>query len=484
MEVVALIDDGEGAGGAVAAMADSDDEAHSDVDAAVEARPAGSRARTAFEAEAAALDHRLLQGDRVGGEWAVAEADADTVGDAEALARMRKCLWGAEGLLANRGYLPHESGYLPPETVSGWKLLRFLRGNGGKVEAALAAFEKMLLFRDTRDVDTIRAALVESAGLGPNAPLEKVADSMVWPYHHPKFAPLIDEVWGPDDGSPEASVPPVVQIGSDPNTGGPITWSAFERYNFPQIAALGKGPMWMELVQWCDVYFDILLHVRSVQRGCLVKRRDIVDAQSTGLSALSGGAIGLLRKMESLSIHYPEVLGHTDLVNFGSTALAVWSAVSMLLPKATREKFATHGAGQLALGLELPSATLPRRLGGTSLAFTETIDRLFLQRDVPARGSIALQYIVTEECVGTAVEWEILGLGVTDGWSVRVGIEFFTKPGPDVPAVAVMVLSSAVPKTNSVRDTCVPVSAGTFAITVVNDALLQSKHIRIRIRQI
>jgi hypothetical protein len=43
------------------------------------------------------------------------------------------------------------------------------------VEAALAAFEKMLLFRDTRDVDTIRAALVESAGLGPNAPLEKVA---------------------------------------------------------------------------------------------------------------------------------------------------------------------------------------------------------------------------------------------------------------------------------------------------------------------
>lgn len=115
MEEVALIDDGEGAGGAVAAMADSDDEAHSDVDAAVEARPAGSRARTAFEAEAAALDHRLLQGDRVGGEWAVAEADADTVGDAEALARMRKCLWGAEGMLANRGYLPHESGYLPPE---------------------------------------------------------------------------------------------------------------------------------------------------------------------------------------------------------------------------------------------------------------------------------------------------------------------------------------------------------------------------------
>jgi hypothetical protein len=132
--------------------------------------------------------------------------------------------------------------------------------------------------------------------------------------------------------------------------------------------------MWMELVQWCDVYFDILLHVRSVQRGCLVKRRDIVDAQSTGLSALSGGAIGLLRKMESLSIHYPEVLGHTDLVNFGSTALAVWSAVSMLLPKATREKFATHGAGQLALGLELPSATLPRRLGLARLSSGKFLD--------------------------------------------------------------------------------------------------------------
>lgn len=63
------------------------------------------------------------------------------------------------------------------------------------MEAALAAFEKMLLFRDTRDVDTIRAALVESAGLGPNAPLEKVADSMVWPYHHPKVRGTVRYQW-------------------------------------------------------------------------------------------------------------------------------------------------------------------------------------------------------------------------------------------------------------------------------------------------
>eukprot|EP00035_Acanthoeca_spectabilis_P032669 m.19849 g.19849 ORF g.19849 m.19849 type:complete len:500 (+) comp5494_c0_seq1:88-1587(+) len=444
--------------------------------------------RTEFEEAAAALDLRMLRGETVGGEWAKAEADAHRVGDATALRDMRQALWCEGGLLADRGYLPKEPGYLPPEAVSGWKLLRFLRGNGGSVPKALEAYEKMLRFRDEGRVAEFRAALVESAGCSPDAPIDQIVKTMVWPYFHPKFSDLVEQAWGPDEASPEVGVPPVVQVGSDPETGSPITWTAFERYNFPKIASTGLGPMWMELVQWCDVYFDLLLHARSEERGTLVRRRDVVDIQNVGLSALSGGGLALLRKMESLTIHYPECIGHTDMVNFGSVGVALWSAASMLLPKATREKFSTHNAGHLAESLGFPASVLPRRLGGTSNDFTPHLDALFLPRDVPARGTVAVRHEVVETDVGAPVEWEVIGLGVLDGWAVRVGIEFFTKPSPEASAAgygAVVVVGEvATPKINSIRDSWIPEAPGSLSITVYNDSMIQSKHVSFRIRKI
>lgn len=74
------------------------------------------------------------------------------------------------------------------QAVSGWKLLRFLRGNGGSVPKALEAYEKMVRFRDEGRVAEFRAALVESAGCSPDAPIDQIVKTMVWPYFHPKVS--------------------------------------------------------------------------------------------------------------------------------------------------------------------------------------------------------------------------------------------------------------------------------------------------------
>ena len=55
-----------------------------------------------------------------------------------------------------------------PELISDWKLLRFLRGHG-EVQAAAAAFRRMLAYRVERDVDAARVNAVNEGSAVLNA---------------------------------------------------------------------------------------------------------------------------------------------------------------------------------------------------------------------------------------------------------------------------------------------------------------------------
>lgn len=134
---------------------------------------------------------------------------------------------------------------------------------------------------------------------------------MPWPYMMAEFEVLRKDVWTERvdiiGSAVEVVSPPCVCRGTDPNTASPITWTVFARYNLGEIVKKGYGTLWLKLVSWCDVYFSILLHCRSVVLGKLVQRRDVVDAHGVGISVMSGGAMGLLRKMDAIMRHEPEV---------------------------------------------------------------------------------------------------------------------------------------------------------------------------------
>jgi hypothetical protein len=45
------------------------------------------------------------------------------------------------------------------------------------------------------------------------------------------------------------------------------------------------GELWLELVRYCDVYFDLRLHESSHRQGLLHARRDLLDIAGFQLTA-------------------------------------------------------------------------------------------------------------------------------------------------------------------------------------------------------
>lgn len=51
----------------------------------------------------------------------------------------------------------------------------------------------------------------------------------------------------------------MVPHGTD-RLGNPCTLTVLSAYNFQKLIAAKLGTMWLELVQYCDVYFDLRIH--------------------------------------------------------------------------------------------------------------------------------------------------------------------------------------------------------------------------------
>ena len=63
-----------------------------------------------------------------------------------------------------------------------------------------------------------------------------------------------------------------------------MTCSILGRNRLPQIIDARLKDMWLQLVRYCDVYFDLLLHEKCVKTGTLVARRDTVDIAGAATS--------------------------------------------------------------------------------------------------------------------------------------------------------------------------------------------------------
>ena len=166
-----------------------------------------------------------------------------------------------------------------PELVGAFKMLRFLRGHH-TVPAACAAYRGMLAHREAHGVEALRSEALDAAGIpAPRAgfrpdysptracysPRARLAAAeaqllrssikiggLVWPYLSPRFGKLLNGPWG--------GVPPCVTAGFD-IAGHAVTVTVFARYRLNEIIGAGLGELWLELVDACDVFWDLLFEV-------------------------------------------------------------------------------------------------------------------------------------------------------------------------------------------------------------------------------
>lgn len=292
---------------------------------------------------------------------------------------------------------------MPYELVSDWKMLRFLRGYGNSRKKACAAYREMLEYYVEADVATIRATMLEASG--------NDVSKLLWPYYLDEFKPLLDGIWD--------SVPAAIHHGFDV-AGVPVTITILGRYRLPQIIDAGLEELWLQLVRYCDVYFDLLLHEKCVAAGSLVARRDMVDIAGASSSVLTMGALKMLRKMGESSHHYPEAIMRTDAINFGPVGMALWKVTSPFLPKQTRKKFVPHRApGSLP---QLEPEMLPKQFYGCCRCALckSVLDKVWRDDGVSARGTLTVKIPIAATDVGVPLTWEF----VVHGYDVKVGLEF------------------------------------------------------------
>lgn len=234
-----------------------------------------------------------------------------------------------------------------PEMISEYKLLRYVRGHGNN---AKNAFSSHLKYRTDRGVDQARAELMD---------IEEQTGQLPWPYNLSKFNDIIVNVFD--------NVLPAHLHKYTPKDLSPMTLTYLANYDFEKIARKGYSELWLELMMYCDVYFDIILNRRSEIVGAPVGRHDLVDVTGVRLKQFGMKTISLLRKMASSAEQYPEMIVRTTAVNASSNALAVWNFLKSLVPKQTAAKMKVLGqnykSGFDDLGLD--DTYLPARLNGT-----------------------------------------------------------------------------------------------------------------------
>lgn len=307
--------------------------------------------------------------------------------------------------LANCGFKP------PPEMVSDWKLLRFLRGYGISRKKACAAYRDMLKHWAEYDYAGIRKVTLEACGGD--------VSKLVWPYRLAEFKDLMADIW---DGIPAA-----IHHGYD-TRGVPTTFTLLSRYNFPTLIEKGYEDKFIRLVQHCDVYFDLILHEKCVATNSLVARRDLTDM--TGAS-LSMGTLRLLRRMGESTKHFPEAILRTDAINFGMVAMKLWQIGSPFLPKQTRRKFVPHRVPGEIPGL--PKKLLPKPFYGTCSCLVCQIhfEPVWYEGSISARSSEDLAVQVTLADVKLPITWEIR----VDAKDVKFAVAFAKEGGNSDPEI-------------------------------------------------
>ena len=287
-----------------------------------------------------------------------------------------------------------------PECRSRLKLLRFVRGHGG---AALRAYLDYVDYREARDVDRVRAALLAAATSSGDLP---------WPYELPVFRPLLDGPW--------SGVPPSVHAGQDEH-GNPITLTVFASYNLANVLRAGLGELWLQLTLHCDVYFDLLLHELGERAGRPVARHDIVDTLGVSLGDLTFGSVALLKRMGESSEHYPEMIARTSPIRMNSVCLTLYKFCKPFLPVQTASKMRLVGTDFREVLAESGAGNLPPRFGGDCTRHRATIDALPRKLCISARcfEEIAMPVLLGSGAAGSAVG-EVLMWRVTGTKDLRV----------------------------------------------------------------
>ena len=106
--------------------------------------------------------------------------------------------------------------------------------------------------------------------------------------------------------------------------GNAVTLTVLPAYKFGQLLSDGLGDLWCDLVQSCDVYFDLRIHESSNRMNRLHARRDLLDIHGISLSEFGPKTLSLLTKMGESSKHYPEAIARTDAINFGAVGMAAY----------------------------------------------------------------------------------------------------------------------------------------------------------------
>jgi hypothetical protein len=208
---------------------------------------------------------------------------------------------------------------LPEEMGGHWKLLKYIRGHGS-VAAGRAAFEATAVFYNERNMHAVRKELLD---------FEVESGTLPWPYYLPRFAPLLEGVWKGN--------PPAVHDGFDAH-GNPVTFTKMSLYNFKGVISAGLGDLWLDLVAYCNVYFDVLMHRLYDKHGRPVARHDIVDLTGIGITTIGWGGMQLLKRMGESSEHFPEMIARTTGVNVGRVGRNLFKVARPFLPKQTAAK--------------------------------------------------------------------------------------------------------------------------------------------------
>ena len=249
--------------------------------------------------------------------------------------------------------LSHPSIIGCPECVSDWKLLRFLRGYQHDSEKTAQAYAAMVKFRDDNSILGIRSELLE---------LKDQTGQIPYPYTLPQFSPLVELI---GDGL-------MHRHGFD-RSGNIITSVLVGAWQVKKVA--GKGKEMEELLicgqMYLDVYFDLVLHDLTLERGMLARRHDLLNVNnpSIGMFQFTPGAIGLIQKSTAGSKHYPEAVAKISSCGNGMFALGIWKLIAPFVPKHTVSKIQVLGKNyKKDLLVDIEENNIPEYFGGDPTA--------------------------------------------------------------------------------------------------------------------
>jgi hypothetical protein len=188
-----------------------------------------------------------------------------------------------------------------------------------------------------------------------------------------------------------------------------VTFTILANYFFSEITSKNLEELWLELVLYCDVYFDLVLHRISVKHNTPCSRLDIVDVTGLKIKHFGFKTISLLKKMGALSQQYPEMIGATITCNVSKVGLQIWNMVKGWLPKQTESKMKLFTADYLSFlkKLNVVPSLLPSRLNGscTCSLCTHYIDKSLLEVCIPAGTLYSSKKIQCQK--GDLLCWEI-----------------------------------------------------------------------------